>query len=283
MERISPTTVFNGEHADQVDFEIAFTAVVVTVVLSTPSHNSGYALLKGLTISLSCLTLIRRMAVSNRHSDYEPVIRWTMPFIIAITIVATVHLFLQAGAFIVSTFELMYSPVVLAAPFIPLFIVGVFGFHERVFGDASLYLALLCYNTAIGAEESQFPKVDEWFLDKAGEFVDFSNSDSIPSELGWLKHRVETDTSFPILPVIVVGLLGYGIVWLAVSWIFGSSTLNLIFLVFVFFVKYPIQFWYSRFGLAKLTPDRSWVVDLLVILLGLFAANIAILPRYSGL
>ncbi|MDT3437949.1 hypothetical protein [Haloarcula sp. 1CSR25-25] len=285
MERIDPGTVFGSERSDKVDFEIAFTAFVVTVVLSFPVNDLGYTVLKALVISLSGLTLLRKMAVSNQHGPSEPVLRWTMPFIQAITLVATVHIFLEAGAYLAAKLPLSLSPVVAAAPLIPLFVLGVFGFHEKVTKDASLYIALLSHNASKRAEDAEIfgltEELDDWYLDKAGLFVAFSNSTAIPSELSWLKHRVDSEASPQLLGVFAVGIAGYALIWLLVSWVFGASVLNLVFLFFIFFVKYPIQFWYSRFGLGRFTSDRSGWFDALIILLGLLAANLTILPRYG--
>lgn len=285
MERIDPETVFGCERSDQVDFEIAFTALVVTIILSIPVDDLEYTILKALVISLSGLTLLRKMAVSNQHGPSEPVLRWTMPFIQAITLVATVYIFLEAGAYLTTQFSLTVSPVIVAAPFIPLFVLGVFGFHEKVTKDASLYIALLSYNASKRAEDAEVfgltEELDDWFLDQAGLFVAFSNSTAIPPDFAWLEHRVDSEASPRLLGVFAVGLAGYALIWLLVSWIFGSSMLNLVFLFFIFFVKYPIQFWYSRFGLARFTSNRSGRFDVLIILLGLLAANLTILPRYA--
>jgi hypothetical protein len=46
MEKIDPATIFESERSDQVDFEIAFTAHVVTIVPSVPVNDFGYSLLK---------------------------------------------------------------------------------------------------------------------------------------------------------------------------------------------------------------------------------------------
>lgn len=285
MERIEPSTVFPAEHTDRVDFEIAFTALVVTTVLSIPTTDFGYKLLKALVILLSGLTLLRKMAVTNQHSPSEPTLRWTMPFIEAITVVATTHLLLEAGASTTEQFALNISPIVIAAPLIPIFMLAVFGLHERVFGDASLYLALLSHNAAKKAEDSSLfgysEELRDRFLDSAVVFVMFSNSSSIPPELGWLEYRGESEATPSFVPIIVVGLLGYGLIWAITAWLFGSSVPNIVFLLFVFLLKYPIQFWYSRFGLARFMPDRSGWVDALVVFLGLVVANMTILPRYG--
>lgn len=285
MEKINPGTVFGNERSDQVDFEIAFTAFVVTIVLSIPADDIGYVLLKGLVISLSGLTLLRKMAVSNQHGPSEPILRWTMPFIQAITVLATVHIFLEAGKVLSTELGLSVSPVVAAAPFIPLFVLGVFGFHEKVTRDASLYIGLLSYNASKRAEEAEIfgltESLDDWFLDHAGQFVSFSNSTAIPPELSWLEYRGDSEASPPLLGVFAVGMAGYILIWVVISWVFGSSILNLVFLAFVFLTKYPIQFWYSRFGLARFTSDRSGWFDASIILIGLIAANLTILPRYG--
>lgn len=285
MERIDPETVFGSERSDQVDFEITFTALIVTVVLSVPANDFGYTLLKALVISLTGLTLLRKMAVSNQHGPAEPVLRWTMPFIQAITVVATVHILLEAGRVLSTELGLQISPVVVAAPFIPVFVLGVFAFHEKVTKDASLYIALLSYNAAERAEEIEIfgyaTDLDDWFLNKASLFVSFSNSNSIPPELNWLIHRIDAEVSPSLLRLLALGLTGYVLIWILVSWIFGSSVLNLVFLGFVFLMKYPVQFWYSRFGLARFTLDRSGWLEASIIVLGLIAANLTILPRYG--
>lgn len=285
MEKIDPATIFGSERSDQVDFEIAFTAFVVTVVLSVSVNDFGYTLLKALVISLSGLTLLRKMAVSNHHASSGPVLRWSMPFIQAITLVATVHIFLEVGAALTDQFSMPISPVLIASPLIPLFVLGVFGFHEKVTKDASLYIALLSHNTSKRAEEAELfgltEGLDDWFLDQAGLFVTFSNSENIPAELAWLEHRVDSKASPSLLKLFAVGAAGYALIWLLIVWVFGSTALNLIFLFFTFFTKYPIQFWYSRFGLARFTSERSGWVDALIILLGLLAANLTILPRYG--
>jgi len=285
MEKIDPVTIFGSERSEQVDFEIAFTALIVTIVLSVPVSDFGYSLLKALVISLSGLTLLRKMAVSNQHASSRPVLRWSMPFIQAITLVATVHIFLEAGIVLTDQFSMPISPVLIASPLIPLFVLGVFSFHEKVTKDASLYIALLSHNASKRTEEAELfgltEGLDDWFLDQAGLFVTFSNSENIPAELAWLEHRVDSKASPPLLKLFSVGVFGYALVWLLIVWIFGSTALNLIFLFFIFFTKYPIQFWYSRFGLARFTSERSGWVDALIILLGLLAANLTILPRYG--
>lgn len=285
MKKIDPDIVFGSERGDQVDFEIAFTALVVTVVLSVPVNDFGYTLLKALVISLSGLTLLRKMAISNQHASSGPVLRWSMPFIQAITLVAMVHIFLEVGAALTDQFPMPISPVLIASPLIPLFVLGVFGFHEKMTKDASLYIALLSHNTSKRAEEAELfgltEGLDDWFLDQAGLFVTFSNSENIPPELAWLEHRVDSKASPPLLKLFAVGAAGYALIWLLIAWVFGSTALNLIFLFFIFFTKYPIQFWYSRFGLARFTSERSGWVDALIILLGLLAANLTILPRYG--
>jgi hypothetical protein len=225
------------------------------------------------------------MAISNQHASSGPVLRWSMPFIQAITLVAMVHIFLEVGAALTDQFPMPISPVLIASPLIPLFVLGVFGFHEKMTKDASLYIALLSHNTSKRAEEAELfgltEGLDDWFLDQAGLFVTFSNSENIPPELAWLEHRVDSKASPPLLKLFAVGAAGYALIWLLIAWVFGSTALNLIFLFFIFFTKYPIQFWYSRFGLARFTSERSGWVDALIILLGLLAANLTILPRYG--
>ncbi|NIC00223.1 hypothetical protein [Halobacterium sp. R2-5] len=285
MEKLDPNTVFDNERSDQVDFEIAFTAFVVTIVLSVSGNDFGYTVLKALVISLSGFTLLRKMAVSNQHTSPDKVLRWTMPFIQAITLVALVQIFMQFGALVVQQFSLPLSPVVVASPLVPMFFVGVFAFHEKVTKDASIYLALLCYNASERAREADIfgltNDLDDWCLNHAAIFVTFSNSESIPPELAWLEHRVESEASPPLYGLFAVGAVGYVLIWLLISWALGSAVLNLVFLFFIFFTKYPIQFWYSRFGLARITPDRSGWIDGLIVLLGLLAANLTILPRYG--
>lgn len=285
MERLDPNIVFGSERSDKVDFEIAFTAFLITIVLSFPTNDSGYNILKFLLISLSGLTLLRKMAVSNEHAPSNPVLRWTTPFIQAIILVATVYIFLEIGEYFTIVLPISVSPVVVATLIIPLFVIGTFGFHERVTKDASLYLALLSYNASRKAEDVAIlglsEGLEEWLLDNGARFVSFSNSDSIPSELAWLEHRVEAEVSPRFLRIFGIGLAGYALIWIGISWIFGSSMLNAIFLIFIFFIKYPIQFWYSRFGLARLTPDRGGWIDTSIVLIGLLVANLSILPRYG--
>jgi|GEM_PF-3931788 len=285
MDAIDPNKVFGDDRTTQADFEIAFTAVVITIVLAVPSNTAGYQLLKSLVILLSIITLVRRMAVSNNHRDSDPVLKWTMPLILTITTVAFTHLFLEGAVFLISTFKVPVSPISVAAFFIPVFVAVVFVFHEIVLHDANLYLALLCQQGAARASEFPLFGADEWlpdwFLNKGSGFAQASNAEVIPPALSWLEHRVETDVSPNALPFAVVGLIGYGAIWAIVSLVFGSRGLTLLFLVFVFALIYPVQFWFSRFGLARFTPERTGWINPLVSLLGLIVAHWTILPEYT--
>lgn len=288
MDRIDPEAIFESEQSNQADFEIAFTAVVVTAVLATPVTGSGYTLLKALAISLSGLTLLRKMAVSNKHRDAKPVLQWTMPLILSITLISLIHLFIEMSAFIETTLNLPTDPVVIASAFIPIFVFGVFVAHEFVFHDTNMYLALLCHNAAVKADEWHLlgrfkdtgDELREMFLNKGRVFVTASKSQAIPPELEPLRQR-ERETATPsFAPLLIFAVVGYGAVWGTMSWIFGSRMLNIIFLGLIFLLKYPVQFWYSRFGLASFTSDRAGWIEVLVVFLGLLVANMTILPRY---
>ena len=217
MDAIDPTDVFEDDRTTQADFEIAFTAVIITMVLAVPSNTAGYQLSKGLVILLSIITLVRRMAVSNNHRKPDTVLKWTMPLILSITTVAFTHLFLEAAAFFISTFELSISPILITAFFIPLFIAVVFVFHEIVLHDANIYFALLCHQGAARASELQFFGVEkglsDYFLDQGSEFIQYSRAETIPAAFGSLEHRVEKNSSTNWVPLVILGSISYGAIW----------------------------------------------------------------------
>ncbi|WP_275883264.1 hypothetical protein [Halorhabdus sp. BNX81] len=284
MERINPKSVFGGTKNEQVDFEIAFTAFIVTIVLSTSTNDPGYRFLSILVILMSGLTLLRKMAVSNQHAPAQPLLEWTMPFILTITIVSSIHVFLAVGTFIIGVLGWDISAIYISGPFVPLSFLAIFLLHEKIFHDASLYLAILGYNAAVKAERANSRLTDnvkDWFLFYVAQLASVSNSPNIPPELTELDDERQSYQSKSIIGLFLFGMLIFTILWMFVSWLFGSFVLNLLFLLMVFFVKYPIQFWYSRFGLARFPLERFGWFDYVIIALGLLISNLTILPIYA--
>ena len=282
--RIDPNEIFSEDDSNRVDFEIAFAALVITGILALPSV-SDYPLLKGIVVSLSGLTLIRKMAVSNEYRSSEPILGATMPFILSITAVSLTFFFLEMGRILVVAFNLQFSPVIVAVAIIPLFTTFVFLAQEWVFHDANLYLALLANNGAVKAANMRFFGVEEWapdwFRRRAGLLVTTSRSDSIPQELRRIENYNEKLKQPNFVPLIVTGVLGYGAIWVLVNWIFGFEIVGILFLIFIYILLYPVRFWYSRFGLARFSTETSGWRNLLLIALGLTVAYSTILPNYA--
>lgn len=284
-DKIDPEEVFQTDTGNEADFEIAFTTLVATAVLSTPIDSNTYNLMKGSVVLLTALTLIRKMAIENEHKPPDAVLHRTIYLIQIITYLAMTHLLLQLGYLLSDTITESIPPIAYTAGVTPVFVLAIFGMHRRIFGDLGLYLGILSYNVSGAARENPIiPDAwDDWLVEQAGIFVSTSASQDIPKTIRWLEHYPEDDSKGPRKSLLFLALAAYGTLWAIFTFVFGTGFLTLLFLVMLIFLQYPVAFWYSRYGLARYTSDRGGKVDLVSITITLLAIHYIMIPGYTSI
>lgn len=253
------------------DFEIAFSATLATVVLTTLSGEQiPIFILKLISVALIFITLIRRMAVGGRFTNETKLLSLTMPLIEFLTILVVFHLFYAPARFIVESTTLLPDPFILMALIIPESIILLIVLQELTFKNYMIWWSGFTFGKAISAENTVIRSIGgltSFFAFRASLVED------VPEELDGIQKYVNevADGTTTILEsleldipandvirtsqagvfILVSGVFLAMVLLLAYALSFVIGTFSQLFLLLfsVFFIRHFVRFYYLAYGL----------------------------------
>jgi hypothetical protein len=265
---------------ESADFEIAFTATLATIVLSsTPISQVSAVVLKIISISLIMITLVRRMAISSRFADSDKLLKYTMLPIEFLTIVILFYFFYSPSEFIASVLSLNQNPLVISALLIPETIMILMILQELVFKNYMIWWAGFAFGQAINSENrlikvtggligltafktsliKNLPEELEEMQDIVDEIE--SKIESTLSEVNQEYENLEIPNSsevaisaskavifFLSLFILLSVVLGTAFV---LSILFGTVFQLFLLICSIIFIRHMVRFYYLAYGLPE--------------------------------
>lgn len=272
--------IFDKNTLESADFEIAFTATLATIVItSTPISQVSSVVLKIISISLIMITLVRRMAVSSRFTDSDEILKYTMLPIEFLTIVILFYFFYSPSEFIVSILSLNQDPMVISALLIPETIMIFMILQELLFKNYMIWWAGFSFGQAISSE-NRLIKVTGGFigliafktslirdlpeeLEEMQEIVDNIESklESTLSEVNQEYEHLEIPRSSEVAISASKAVVFFLSLFILVSVVLGTAfvlsiligTIFQLFLLIcsIIFIRHMVRFYYLAYGLPE--------------------------------
>lgn len=270
VSEIPPEDVFPSEDTPNVDFEIAFTALLATVTLSTSIPTEYPTVIEFFAYSLLLFTLIRRMAVTNSVAENSHILEGTRTLVLAFSYTLIISQLNTIATIIHQALNVATVSMLLVILVLLLFLTWLL-IQEIVFGDLSIYLAMISNNAAFRAEDTIFSPLSEYFIDSATRLATLSKAEYPPTPIANLQgDSVQTPRNriyalgFLVTSIIVF----YGTFWLFLSFSSNSLSEASVFLVSALLIQYPVDFLYSRYGAVGFYRGRSGLSMFLPVGLG---------------
>lgn len=272
--------IFNKNTLESADFEIAFTATLATIVLtSTPISQVSAVVLKIISISLIMITLVRRMAVSSRFVTGDDILSYTMLPIEFLTMMILFYFFYSPSEFIISSLSLNQNPVVISALLIPETIMVLMILQELLFKNYMIWWAGFAFAQAINSKSrlikttggligfvafktsliENLPEELEEMQDIVDEIE--SRIESALSEINQEYEYIEIPTSsevaisaskavvfFPSLFILLSVVFGTAFV---LSIVFGTIFQLFLLICSIIFIRHMVRFYYLAYGLPE--------------------------------
>ncbi|NEU56259.1 hypothetical protein [Halorussus sp. MSC15.2] len=259
MEKIPPSEVFHLDEESSVAFEIAFSALLATAVLSFPSQGLAYTGLKVFAIGFLAVTLFRWMAVFGRYANSSLVLNQTTHYIVFVTYVSLLYLFDLLADWLTLRLPLQLPSAFYLGLILFVFIFAFVAVQELVFKDLLIYAAVLGYN---GFQDSDIASFRKRFAQFGKRAISMSQADNLPASLNWLRYgeitgEVPTSStwvfylSFGLLAGFFVGL------WAVVTVVVSGSVATAVVLLGAIILRVPVNFFYSRYGLNPFETELS--------------------------
>jgi hypothetical protein len=278
--------VFDKNQVESADFEIAFTATLTTIVLSTASGTTVPSfVMKFTSVTLIIITVLRRMAVSSRFANEDGLLSITMPPIEFLTIITFFYLFYTPAEFISTSLALNQHTLLIAALLIPELIIFLIVFQELIFKNYMIWWG----GFALGKAENTEKRIVRIFggflaliafktslidnlpaeLDEAQEFVDEIETqiEAALSEADQELENIEVPTSSGVAIATWKGLLFFISLFVLItvslaltfglSLLFGSIFNIFLLVVSVMLIRHIVRFYYLAYGL----PDEEQMFD----------------------
>lgn len=238
-------------------FEIAFTALLCTVVLQLPAVGPvSESLLSGAVLSLITVALIRFMASSSDYRSNKSIIYPTQIIIETITIGAIVYIQFMIILQLDLPLYLIYSLVVL-------FPIALIFTHDFLFGDLFVYYAAIAYDLRANLLESnsepQSLLVGK-LVELLGVFLEQAllvSRAELPLRLLPLDQFIIADEiQSPKLSSIVSLFLVMSTILLVplagLYFLAGASLVQMLVTIWmVVYLRLIVRFWYVAYGLSQ--------------------------------
>lgn len=293
--------VFDKKPLESADFEIAFTATLVTIVLATLSGvNISASILKPISILLIFITLFRRMAVSGRFTNQTQLLSITMPVIEFLTVLVVFHLFYTPSKLLTSQIAIIDDPFLLVTILIPEAVLLMVVLQEMIFKNYMIWwggfalgqagnsdnvivklagglIAFFAFRTTL---VNELPEE----LTEAKEFVGRINK-SLNEELDEFDVQITTETVIRtwkawvfLFSLLILGTL-FLLLALVLSLVLGSLYRLFLLSFSILFVRHIVRFYYLAYGL----PHEGHVYyDRVGYSLGTFIINVIVVYFLFG-
>lgn len=258
VARIDPDEVFNIGDASGVEFEIAFTALISTLTLST-SQPTQSPVLNVFAILLLLLTILRRMAVSNELVDLTHILRGSRGLVLPLSyvlLISQLNILSQAGSRLL---PIISPTIVLFTTVILLFVVWII-IQEILFADLSIYLSVICNNAAYTAQDTVFKPLTPYFQDMTRRFLSYSVISEFPGPLSNIEPKADTtprNQKYVLIFLLISTPLVFGFGGIGLSILSGDLFSSIVVFISAFFIQYPVDFLYSRYGAVGFYTNRS--------------------------
>lgn len=270
---ISPEEVFGEDGTSDVDFEITLTALLSTITLGTAPVTQYPSILRFSAYFLLFMTLLRRIAISNKLMDSTNIFEGTRIIVLStsyILIFSQIHSITYQFA---SVSNNRLHLLLITTSVIMMFIFWIL-IQEILFGDLAIYIALLANNAAVTAQGGILSPLSHYLIDSAGRFVYMSKSDYTPEVLAELRpeslEKPRNRKNMAIFMIIGIFFF-YGLFWVFLVVTSGSAAKAFVFFVAAVLIQYPVDFLYSRYGAVGFYTERSGIGQFLPVGLGVIA------------
>ncbi|OUJ18896.1 hypothetical protein AMET1_0547 [Methanonatronarchaeum thermophilum] len=182
----------------QVDFEIAFAALIATLVLSIP-HFSGFSnFISVLAVLILLITLLRRMAIVNEEFNSSNFMNYSLILIDLITFASVIYLIWFLSTPISSYFGFNTQNQVLIFILILFYSSPIFFVYEAKFKDFFYNMGILL-NRKIqeNNEEESISKANRFVLSAVLSAFKISARDSFPEEVQKLINELKKENLKP--------------------------------------------------------------------------------------
>lgn len=254
----------NEEASKNVDFEIAFAALLATLSVYLSVEMFDYEwIVEGAAIGLLILTLIRRVGIMNKLANTHPVFSITTHIMSGISYVVAFYLLFWVAELVGGLIPIsVYWIFILFTPFIVLSLVIL---QEIAVGGFMREAEDAFRSVSVRHGGSHSGDVFEYFSDTARQsrtdsnsslkqtrLTDFRSSkpleEATPEELRVeLVDRVITTIGL-LLPFFIYGSLGMALAF----WTDSSIVISILFIVCYLAITGLIDVWFSGYGLVPL-------------------------------
>lgn len=265
--------VFEKDDLSAVDFEIALTATLATIVLATlGTGRVDSDLMKVVAILLLLLTLMRRMVVTSRYRKEDWFLKISLIPLELLIILVFFHSFYALSEVVSTVLNLTTSTLFLTAVLIPETIIFLIVLQEILFGNYMIWWG--SYSMALAVKtDNQFNRVIGGATSMLALWV--SMEDELPEELDEVQEIFETvktrideeleqlniqsnsedvfrvwNNLLLILLPVALGVL-YTVGAFLLSFVLGSPTEVLLLLFAIFCIRHLTRFYYLAHGLPN--------------------------------
>ncbi|MFC4552670.1 MULTISPECIES: hypothetical protein [Halorussus] len=278
MEKIPPSEVFQLDEESSVAFEIAFSALIATAVLSFPRPGMAYTGLKLFAIGFLAVTLARWMAVFGRYANSSLVLDQTTHYIVFVTYVSLLYLFDVLADWLTLQLPLPLPSAFYLGLILVVFLFAFVAVQELVFKDLLLYAAMLGYN---GFQDSDIASYRKRFAQFGKRAISMSQADNLPASLNWLQYAEikgeVTTTSVGVFYLSFGLLVGFFVgLWAVVTVAVSGRVATAVVLLGAIILRIPVNFFYSRYGLNLFETELSTKSQLATLIFAFIYARILV-------
>lgn len=263
---------------NEVDFEIALTALLATTVASFPVGTiTEYHIVKVLAVGLLVLTLIRRLALINQIEQDSRLLEVTTQLLDLFTYISVMYLFYNFSVRFASIEQIPVAASTIFTLVAPSFAMGFLLVQEVVLKDAlegSVELFTAKSDARRGTVFGAFLSVLAVFVGNRRhrfhkdtrqtnlvEFVDQDASKRTDEQVAQMRVSV---LNF-LLGAVLLPLLFLSVLVATGSWLLGISMVTALLLLFVLFtVAGLVDIWYSIYGVLG-AGDRNGYLHAIVL------------------
>jgi hypothetical protein len=259
VESIDPGTFKSYNSNKSIDFEIAFTALITTLVTVVPSNLVGVLATIPIIFSIGLLviTLVRKMIVmSEEGGDY---LKITSYLLNTFSLIPIVYILYNLSMITNEFLFISISPIALTAGLITLIVLETVGFHILVTKD---FADFLFFSTIYRKKESNNTKIGKKLGNKSERLVRTLIRQNIPKKYcsQLIRSQIEVNDSlddFPPFKQFSSKILTLSFMIVAFFQLLTLSPLLTLIsysisVVMILALLIPLQVWYLNYGVSTL-------------------------------